>query len=161
MEEITTLEQLREIMYRRGVPKHSTETRAVAAAFDIMANCGHINADIAAAESTLREVQKKIEGENRRYEHQQKKREREYLEARKEYEAFYKDREAFYSELATLETSEARDAFKMAKWFKESVNPETKYDNTAYINAIGAILSRGKYDASEELQKINPKLFEK
>lgn len=43
--------------------------------------------------------------------------------------------------------------------FKNEVKIDTKYDNTAYIIALGAILSDGAIGAIDELKKINAKPF--
>ena len=47
---------------------------------------------------------------------------------------------------------------RRAQMFVNSVDVETKYDNTAFIVALGAILSDGKIGAIEELRKINPRM---
>jgi hypothetical protein len=44
--------------------------------------------------------------------------------------------------------------------FVNSVNIDSKYDNTAFIVGLAAILSNGECGAISELKKINPKLFD-
>lgn len=63
------------------------------------------------------------------------------------------------AKLDECETAESRDLMKRAQLFIDSVNVETKYDNTAYIAALGAILSApGSFDCIGELKKINRKV---
>lgn len=66
--------------------------------------------------------------------------------------------DSFYKAIANCETAEGRDAVKIAQMFVNSVKVESKYDNTAYIIALGAILSKGKIAAMDELKKINRNL---
>lgn len=66
--------------------------------------------------------------------------------------------DAFYHAIQSGETSEGRDALRKAQMFVNSVTVETKYDNTAFIAGLAAILSEGKVAPMDELQKINPKI---
>lgn len=57
------------------------------------------------------------------------------------------------------ETPEGRDLLRRAQMFIDLTDVQTKYDNTAYIVALGAILSApGSMDCIKELKKINRKL---
>ena len=47
---------------------------------------------------------------------------------------------------------------RIARMFVNMVDVDTKYDNTAYIIGLAAILSRGGINAIGELKKINKKL---
>lgn len=66
--------------------------------------------------------------------------------------------DAFYYAIQSGETPEGRDALRKAQMFVNSVTVETKYDNTAFIAGLAAILSEGKVAPMDELQKINPKI---
>lgn len=60
--------------------------------------------------------------------------------------------------LENCETPEGRDTMRIAQMFVNTVNVDTKYDNTAYIIGLAAILSRGGISPIDELKKINKKL---
>lgn len=61
--------------------------------------------------------------------------------------------------LNECETPEGRDLLRRAQLFIDMTEIQTKYDNTAYIVALGAILSApGSMDCIKELKKINRKL---
>lgn len=66
----------------------------------------------------------------------------------------------FFDALNSCETPEARDALKTAQMFVNSVDVETKYDNTAFIIGLSAILTRGAIAPVDELRKINKKIPE-
>lgn len=61
--------------------------------------------------------------------------------------------------LAGAETAEGRDALRKAQMFVDAVNVSTKYDNTAFIIGLASILSGEKMAPMQQLQKINPKLY--
>ena len=66
----------------------------------------------------------------------------------------------FNTALLQCETPEARDQMKKAQMFVQSTSVDTKYDNTAFIIGLAAILSdntNGQW-ALKELSKINTKL---
>lgn len=69
--------------------------------------------------------------------------------------------ERFEESITQMETPEARDALKTAQVFINSVNVDTKYDNTAFIVGLASLLTRTPVDALTELKKINYKLFER
>lgn len=64
----------------------------------------------------------------------------------------------FNKKLLECETVQGRDTLKTAQFFINNINVETKYDNTAYIAGLAAILSHGGINSLEELTKINPQL---
>lgn len=57
--------------------------------------------------------------------------------------------------LEAMETDAGRDRLKAAQIFINTVNVDTKYDNTAFIVGLSALLSGVTIDAPEELKKIN------
>ena len=59
----------------------------------------------------------------------------------------------FNIELLNAETPEQRDALRTAQFFINNVNIDTKYDNTAYISGLAAILSNGGVSTTMQLQK--------
>lgn len=60
--------------------------------------------------------------------------------------------------LEQCETSEGRDRLRIAQMFINSVNIDTKYDNTAYIVGLSAILAGQTVAAIPTLKKLNKKL---
>ena len=64
----------------------------------------------------------------------------------------------FLEAISKGETPQGRDALKCAQMFVNSVNVDTKYDNTAFIIGLAQILSCGKIDAIDELRKVNHKI---
>ena len=56
------------------------------------------------------------------------------------------------------ETPEARDRLRVAQAFINSVDIDTKYDNTAFIVGLSALLSGVQINPLKEIQKINPKI---
>ena len=64
----------------------------------------------------------------------------------------------FLKALEEGETPEGRDTLRKAQMFVNSVQVNTKYDNTAYIAGLAAILSNGEISALGELKKINTDL---
>lgn len=66
----------------------------------------------------------------------------------------------FFDAINSCETPEVRDALKTAQMFVNSVDVETKYDNTAFIIGLSAILTRGAVAPVDELRKINKKIPE-
>lgn len=65
---------------------------------------------------------------------------------------------AFNDSLKNCETAEWRDRMRIAQLYINSISIDTKYDNTAFIIGLGAILSGGSIGAIDELRKINPRL---
>lgn len=66
--------------------------------------------------------------------------------------------EKFFNAIGSCETAEARDALKIAQMFVNTVDVDTKYDNTAFIIGLSAILSSGALAPVDELRKINKKI---
>ena len=68
--------------------------------------------------------------------------------------------ERFFKALEESETPEGRDALKAAQMFVNTVDVDTKYDNTAFIIGLASILSKGNTAPIDELRKINKKIPE-
>ena len=64
----------------------------------------------------------------------------------------------FFHALDDAETPEGRDRLRAAQTYVNSVDVDTKYDNTAFIIGLASILSGGNTGAIDQLKKINPKL---
>ena len=157
---MTGLDCLREEMQKRGFNKAQIQSKIAAAVLDILANTGTVHTDIVEAENKLSDITKKyhtVRDEVSRQNFLMEHRERE-LKAKEEKASEYIQR--FNESLSDCETPEGRDALKRAQMFVNSVTVQSKYDNTAFIIGLSAILSDGKISAIEELKKMNPKLFE-
>lgn len=64
----------------------------------------------------------------------------------------------FLDTIKECETPEGRDAIRVAQMFVNSVQVDTKYDNTAFIIGLSSILSNWNTGAIDELRKINTKI---
>ena len=159
------LDCLREEMEKRGCNKAQIESKSVAVVLDIVANSGdkytkiqeeeaNLTRAIAKKEKEIRNLDWRID--NRESRLRELDRKIEIKEQKAEYDNTYI--EEFYQALNDCETPEGRDAMKRAQTFINSVDVDTKYDNTAYIIGLAAILSEGNIGAIETLKKINKKL---
>ena len=70
----------------------------------------------------------------------------------------YVDR--FFEAIEKCETPEQRDRLKLAQMYVNSVNVDTKYDNTAFIIGFASILSPGGMGAITTLRKLNKEIPE-
>lgn len=64
----------------------------------------------------------------------------------------------FNDSLKNCETPDGRDRMRTAQMFVDTVDVNTKYDNTAFIIGLAAILTQGKVNAIGELKKMNKKI---
>ena len=144
-------------MEKRGCNKAQCNSKTVAIVLDILSGKDiHAFTDIYQAELDLKAIQENIESRkrdwNRFWDRFQKQREK--YEAEIEHKLDYiKD---FNDAMNDAETPEARDALRTAQVFINSVKVDSKYDNTAFINGLAAILSRGSIGALNRLQKLDP-----
>lgn len=155
---MTGLDCLKEEMMRRGMTKQQCEAKLVAVVLDILtkADCNHeeeyqIKADIESLKQEHQKIQAQIERDRADWQNDV----RLYGEKVKELDAYLQN---FNMALENCETQEGRDRLKLAQMFINSVDVDTKYDNTAYIIGLAAILSRGEIAPIEELRKINKKI---
>lgn len=162
---MTGLDCLREEMMNRGLNKAQCNSKVAAVVLDIVANAGtkyqEMYEEEQEASKELRSIErhlKLLQDELSRIKRLLNKYEREMDEAmeRREHCEDYIDE--FNKSLQECETAEGRDAMRTAQMFVNSVDVDTKYDNTAYIIGLASILSGGKVQAIQELRKINKKL---
>lgn len=163
---MTGMECLKEEMLKRGCTKSQTESKTVAVVVDILAQTGthylqefeeneRINAERATARAFIRRATE--EREEARLVRQQAYEELFSLnEHRKGIEEYV---QAFEESLKKCESAEGRDRMRCAQMFVQSVQIDSKYDNTAFIIGLSAILSGGQVASIETLRKMNPKLF--
>ncbi len=81
---------------------------------------------------------------------------------REEEASFVERTDEYINGLLNAETAEGRDAMRKAQLFVNSVDIDTKYDNTAFIIALGEILAQSPAGgAIDKLKKINNKFAER
>ena len=162
---MTGLDCLREEMKNRGMLQSQIDSKVVPVVLDIIAGSEMKYTEMWKEETEetkrLSQLKKEIRSAERRLQ---------YLEGRlsemlREEEKAMQDRkhredyiDEFNKSLEECETAEGRDAMRVAQMYVNSVDVDTKYDNTAYIIGLAAVLSRGKINAIKELKKINKKL---
>jgi len=166
---MTGLECLKKEMLAKGFTRQQTESKTVVGVLDILscANGRYSDMDRLESEIKLLEERKNNLWETcREYESKAdacKKDLEEITQAinkvsDKCYNQTVQYVNAFFEALNACETQEARDALKVAQTFINSVDVDTKYDNTAFIIGLASILSHGKIGAIDELRKINKKI---
>lgn len=158
---MTGKEILVEKMFARGCTKQQTEAKVVDVVLDILArDAGILPGYALDFEKQLREKESELAGQKRAlnikmaefYRSSSEKgiRQREWeLEEREQNvgrrERDVKQREEKLAEreeqIMAPETPEMRNRVRMAKLFDDSTRVATKYDNTAYIRGLAAILS--------------------
>ena len=155
---MTGLDYLRDELAERGLSKTQIESKSVAVVLDVIANTGERYTNLHDEEVRASNKLYKLERIS-----EVKERELRELEFRlnelkremREYEDYINE---FNKSLLECETQEGRDAMRIAQMFVNSVDVDTKYDNTAYIIGLASILSGGKINAINELKKINKKI---
>lgn len=159
------LDYVREELKKRGFRNHQIQSEVVPAVIDILANTDNKYLDIWKQEKDvsqrLKEMNRLIAGNELTMKWQKSKineLENDVLKARK-HRAHCEDYiEEFNKSLYECETQEGRDAMRTAQMYVNSVDINSKYDNTAFIIGLASILSKGGLNAVSELHKINKKL---
>lgn len=157
---MTGFDALREELKNRGCNSAQCESKVVGVVLDIVSNNKDLYSKLQEEEQTetkrLREIENEIKFTRNKLRSIQFQCDK--LMRDKEWMVDYIQR--FNEALAECETPEGRDAMKRAQVFVNSVSVDTKYDNTAFIIGLSAILSEGKIGSIQELKKINPKIPE-
>ena len=162
---MTGLDCLREEMEKRGLSKTQIESKTAAVVLDILANSGTKYTEMWKEEYGKSERLKSIERDIRYCEKQledikaliskAENQEEKAVEHRKHCEDYIDE---FHKSLMECESEIGRDSMKAAQMFVNTVSVDTKYDNTAFIIGLAAILSNGRINPISELKKINKKL---
>lgn len=155
---MTGLELFKVEMRKRGLTENQINSKGVAVALDILSESSGTYLHIKEAEDELEELRRHIEFLKREQEHKRLDFERMKKELYEERQEFAEYVERFNDSMQNAETPEARDQMRKLQLFINTVDIDTKYDNTAFIAALGAILSGGP-SPLEELKKINPSAF--
>lgn len=155
---MTGLELFKVEMRKRGLTENQINSKGVAVAMDILSESSGTYLHIKEAEDELEELRRHIEFLKREQEHKRIDFERMKKELYEERQEFAEYVERFNDSMQNAETPETRDQMRKLQLFINTVDIDTKYDNTAFIAALGAILSGGP-SPLEELKKINPSAF--
>lgn len=162
---MTGLDCLREEMEKRGLSKAQIESKTVAVVLDILANSGTKYTEMWEEESEKSKRLRAIEGIIRDRERDLDDLKAVKLKAELEEEKAVEHRkhcedyiDEFNKSLIECESETGRDSMKAAQMFVNTVSVDTKYDNTAFIIGLAAILSNGRINPISELKKINKKL---
>ncbi len=163
---MTGMECLKEEMLKRGCTKTQTESKILAVVVDILAQTGTHYLQEWEANEWIKAERAEARADSRRAAEDREEaklvRQQAYEELlslskhRKDIEEYV---QAFEESLKKCESAEGRDRMRCAQMFVQSVQIDSKYDNTAFIIGLSAILSGGQVAAIETLRKINPKLF--
>lgn len=153
---MTGLECLKEELLAKGYTKAQTESKVVIGVLEVLANDKTgIYKDLEKA-SRDHEAMRLAVSEKRRIVSM-------YEDSLKHMTESFNEQcteriEKFYEILGNAETPEGRDAIRIAQMFINSVDVDTKYDNTAFIIGLASILSRWNTGPMDELRKINTKI---
>lgn len=162
---MTGLDCLREEMLARGCNKAQIESKTAAIVLDILSNSGTKYIDMANEESvwTQLEIEKRKEvyweqDELDRLKRECRRLQREVDELKEETRVDNSYINDFLKKMEECETKEGRDTMRKAQVYINTIDIDTKYDNTAFIIGLASILSNGNVGAIKALKKINPKL---
>lgn len=158
---MTGLELLKAEMKKKGCTASQINSQVVSIVLDILSKSdgeflrlNGLEKEIKDKAATLRSLEWRIDNK-RREQREMEQRMNEQMDSLREYA------EQFNDGLKRCESPEGRDRLKRAQIFVNTVEVGTKYDNTAFIIGLSAILAEGPLDGPEELKKINPRLFER
>ena len=165
---MTGLECLRAKLREMGFTKAQAENKTVSAVLEILSGCNEYRDE----DKLLKEIEQlerrasglanRCEAYSKRLEVVTGDIEKIKAELKEASDACYKEEkehiDAFFKALNEAETPEARDALRTAQMYVNSVTVDTKYDNTAFIIGLAAILAKGVIAPMDELHKINPKI---
>ena len=150
------LDFVREEMKKRGCSAAVRGSKAIPIVLDILSGSTDFTA-LSEIEETIKEKRQEL--------WQLERIESDIEEKRKQFEreksAFKTYLEEFNAALLNAETPEARDALRTAQTYINAVRIDTKYDNTAFIKGLAAILARSPLSSELNLETIDPKHFEK
>lgn len=157
---MTDLEQIREELKKRGVKTNVANSKALAIMLDVVLETGHTYTDLKEAELELAKLKREAHYKKCEAKYEIERLEKAKSKVVKEFDEMKEYIDRFFAKLAEGETPEGRDALRKAQLYVNACDVQTKYDNTAYIIGLAAILSNGDICAIDELKKINRDLFE-
>lgn len=157
---MTGFDALREELKNRGCSSAQCESKVVAVVVDVLSNNKDLYTKIQEEEITETKHLRELASDVRRIEKDLNALQWRRIKIISEMQDAKDYIQKWNESLAECETPEGRDAMKRAQVFVNSVSVDTKYDNTAFIIGLSAILSEGKIGSIQELKKINPKIPE-
>jgi len=159
---MTGLECLHNELLKRGCNKMQLQSKVIPIILDIVANSGTKYQQIDGLQDEIKKLEKQRDDIRRQIAVEKANlefmrgdinriRKQEWFDAPEYVQEFYKA-------LEDCETDSGRDALRCAQMFVNSVSVDTKYDNTAFIIGLSAILSGGRVAPVKELHKINKRI---
>lgn len=170
MNDFIPLDKVKEIIIERGFTKQQAESKVVPIVYDIFYG-GNYAVTAREKEDTLKKLDNEIDAKyeliSSLYDKIEQK-DDDLEKAREDYYSVFNERyketldymKDVKRELEHCETEEARDRFRLAQMFINSVEIDTKYDNTAFIIGLSSLLSGCQISVVDEMKKINPRVFE-
>lgn len=159
---MTGIECLREEMRNRGLTEAQINSKAVSVVIDILAQANGKYIELVELEHEVKLKQEQQAEAERLYRYATFSRQRLIESLKGERDGWYKENKAYLEEvmqaLSECETAEGRDAIRIAQTFINSVDVDTKYDNTAFIIGLASILACWKTTPIDRLRKINTQL---
>ena len=159
---MTGLDCLREELEKRGLSKAQINSKVAAVVLDVVARSGDKYTQMWKSEEEASKRERELEIAIMRAESRLQDLEIRILNAKGALDLYEEKKRKveeyvnkFIDSLSDCETPEGRDTMRIAQMFTNSVSVDTKYDNTAYIIGLAAILSKGGISAMDELKKIN------
>ena len=160
---MTGLELLKEEMRKRGANKAMIESKTLPMVLDIVAETGNVYTDYKEQDDRLEEKRLNLNRQSYMLDNRRRRIELDEKDLEESVKAFNEEAKAyienFLQELKQCETAEGRDRMRIAQTFVNSVDVNTKYDNTAFIIGLASIMANGSFGAIDELKKINPQLY--
>lgn len=166
---MTGIEVLKEKMLQCGATKQQTESKTVYMVLEALTDFDFATLydDRREAETirnNIKELSAKYEDCRKAYAelcssiHEKKAEVQEAAD--KAYAEHHKYIDDFNESLQNTETAEARDKLRLAQIFINTVDINSKYDNTAFIVGLAALLSGSGVNVVGEMKKINKDVFE-
>ena len=170
MNDFTPLDEVKEIIIERGFLKQQAESKVVPIVYDVLYG-GNYAVTAREKEDTLKKLDNEINAKQKimaSLDDKIKQKVDDLEKARDDYYAVFNERyketldymKEVKRELEHCETEEARDRFRLAQMFINSVEIDTKYDNTAFIIGLSSLLSGCQISVMDEMKKINPRVFD-
>lgn len=169
-----SLERLKSILKEYGIFGSTANGKAVAVTYGIMTKCdeeqireaAHLGNEIIRMKKEIEdlkeqrdyaseEAKEKILQETIRLQ----KKESELNDKAEKIEEEQKKLSELAERIDNAADQETKSKIIMAQWFRDNVDVKTAYDNTAFIVGLASVL--GSPAAIDQIQEINPKLFEK
>lgn len=155
------IDTLREEMINRGCNNSQLNSKVLPIILDIINNTDNDNVGLWEKEEIYSKKLNNLEQSCRFAEERYNKIKQLQKEITDEWKTIKEYIEKFNQELLNCETQEGKDAIKRAQLYVNSVRVNTKYDNTAFIIGLAAILSNGKIETIQRLKEINPNFINK